>query len=148
MNVTPREYVKNSVPEPINPFPMVSDLQQFLTMATMIQQFPLVVLSHADDEYVLKAGLQKLSFEPKEVSNLEELFAQKSGLATLKLSQENIEMVIEAVSSLRHLGTSADQKGFPEGLKLLFIVSESELQKLPIELQERILLTFSPVYRF
>lgn len=126
-------------------------LHQFLKMATMIQQFPLILVRNAKDEEALSHQLQETGLVPQYASDLQTLFDQQSGTGVVRLSKENIEEATEIVSSLRHTGLAefrGMKKRFPDRLKLLFVMSEKDFHELSDELAERILSTFSPVYRF
>jgi len=134
-------------------------LELFTQFALMDQQFSLVVYDSPGLKNELvrllekkkKAGVLELQFGKTEVSaDSDLLFNKKDGLLVFELNENNLAEAFDAVSQIRHKGiydAGPVEFRFPDNLKLIFTIDRDFLAEQPAKMREKMLYTFSPVYR-
>jgi len=123
----------------------------FVAMALMDQQFPLVVTENLFQAKQVKETLKNKPYKITESENIKELLSQKEGLILFKLSSKNVKKICDLVSEIRLHGVAevnGNKFQFPDYLKMMFVIDKTDFDLASAAVREKILYTFSPIYRF
>ena len=117
----------------------------------MDQQFGLVLTQnpHQQSEILKMLEHKKLQFQHS--SDVKILLEEKTAAILFQLQAANLEQVLAIVHEVRLHGVYQNHGQkllFPDGLKMIFTLDEGLLKAQPEELQDQILFTFSPIFRF
>ena len=151
-----------------------SKLAFFLELALHGQQFPLILFDKSGkekqerelNELLLKKATPTLQALEQREAVFEEVLKETLSpapdlfnpgapgsfiLFTVRLDRSGLEKALEAVRQVRLSGTFEMQGRrlqFPDYMKFLFLLDEDILAGLKADLQDKLLYSFSPVYRF
>jgi hypothetical protein len=128
-----------------------SKLEMFLEMALMDQQFGLAIFENRKQEKNLQQTFTNKKIKHTRAGDPNILFQQKEDLILFELGEDNLQRILDIVHQIRLQGVYQNQGQkiqLPDRLKMIFLIKKSLLEAQTEELQDKILYTFSPVFRF